>query len=30
VVIHVFNMDNPDNVIEVLKGKDLGSTISKE
>ena len=30
VVIHVFNMDNPDNVIEVLQGKDLGSTISKE
>lgn len=30
VVIHVFNMDKPDNVIAVLQGKDLGSTISKE
>jgi uridylate kinase len=30
VVIHVFNMDNPDNVSDVLQGKDLGSTISKE
>ena len=30
VVIHVFNMDKPDNVIAVLQGKDFGSTISKE
>jgi uridylate kinase len=30
VVIHVFNMDNPNNLLDVLQGKDLGSTISKE
>lgn len=30
IVIHVFNMENPENVIEVLSGKDIGSTISKE
>lgn len=30
VTIHVFNMSDPHSLIDVLKGKDIGSTISKE
>ena len=30
IVIHVFNMDNPESVVEVLTGHDIGSTIAKE
>lgn len=30
VKIHVFNMSDPNSLIEVLKGEDIGSTISKE
>ena len=30
VKIHVFNMNDPNSLIEVLKGKEIGSTIAKE
>lgn len=30
IVIRVFNMASPDNLVKVIKGEDLGSTISKE
>jgi uridylate kinase len=30
IVIHVFNMEDPENAIKVLAGEDIGSTISKE
>jgi uridylate kinase len=30
IVIHVFNMEDPENAIKVLPGEDIGSTISKE
>lgn len=30
IVIHVFNMASPNSIIEVLSGKDIGSTIAKE
>jgi uridylate kinase len=30
VVIHVFNMQKPGDLVSVLEGKDIGSTISKE
>jgi uridylate kinase len=30
VVIHVFNMQKPSDLVSVLEGKDIGSTISKE
>lgn len=30
IVIHVFNMDKPSSLIDVLEGKDIGTTIAKE
>jgi uridylate kinase len=30
IVIHVFNMDDPKSIVEVLQGQDKGSTISRE
>lgn len=30
IVIHVFNMDDPKSIVEVLQGSDRGSTISRE
>jgi uridylate kinase len=30
IVIHVFNMKSPDSLLDVLSGKDIGTTVSKE
>jgi len=30
IIIHVFNMDDPKSIVEVLQGQDKGSTISRE